>query len=198
MTTADDLAGYVVVDTAVGGVNRRNHPLPLEQFHPNGTPDCFRTWLRFTEGLATYTATHLSQDTGKPSVGGYPGPGLATFVPLDFDCREEPARALADARTFVRHFVATWGVDPRAVRVFFSGNKGISVEIPATLFGGFDPAPDVADRVKRLVVALTDGLDLPTLDWVIYEKMRLWRCPNTRHGVSRLFKIPLTIDELLA
>jgi hypothetical protein len=41
------------------------------------------------------------------------------------------------------------------------------------------------------------AVGLPTADFSIYETLRLWRIPNTRHGVSRLFKIPLTPEELL-
>jgi len=38
---------------------------------------------------------------------------------------------------------------------------------------------------------------MATLDLSIYDKMRLWRVPNTINGKSGLYKIPLTVEELL-
>jgi hypothetical protein len=87
-------------------------------------------------------------------------------------------------------------VDRRAIRYYFSGQKGVSLELPATLIGGLEPSPDLPERAKRFVRALAAGGAFATLDYVIYEKMRLWRVPNTRHGESGLYKIPLTWTEL--
>src|SRR5439155_10289748 len=37
-----------------------------------------------------------------------------------------------------------------------------------------------------------------TLDTTSYEKLRLWRWPNTINSKTRLYKVPLTVEELLA
>jgi len=37
---------------------------------------------------------------------------------------------------------------------------------------------------------------IKTADFAIYETLRLWRVPNTRHGGTGLFKIPLATNEL--
>ncbi len=183
------------IDTAKGGANRRNNVMRIADFHPDGGTDVYRTYLRFTEELKTYTTTNLN-GRGKPSVAKYPGPGLADFVPLDFDSEENLALALEDVRRFVEH-LDTLEVDRRSVRFYFSGMKGFAGEMPANLFGGFQPSTDITKRMRVLIERLTANLGLSTLDTAIYEPMRLWRVPNTRHGKSGLYKIPLTADEAM-
>jgi hypothetical protein len=136
-------AGFDFVDVAIGGVWRRNDVRKLNDLAAlvtsrNGTAvDCFATFLRFSDELPKYAAKNPSRTTGKPpSVSGFTGPALATFVPFDFDCEGDLAKALADARTFVRRLDAEYGVSGRAIRLYFSGYKGSSMELPAVLFGG--------------------------------------------------------------
>ncbi|PYR33175.1 MAG: hypothetical protein DMF90_21760, partial [Acidobacteria bacterium] len=186
---------FAFVDTAIGGAYNRNHVKRIDKFNPPpGTQDCYTTCLRFTDELLSYTQSN--RKTGKPSVSGYPGPALALFLPFDLDCGEDPTRALIDARRVVQHWMAQYDVPAKAIRVFFSGCKGFSVELPATLFGGFEPSVDVAERLKRLAACLGEGAE--TLDTTIYEKLRLWRWPNTINSKTRLYKVPLTVEELLA
>lgn len=186
---------FVFVDTAVGGAHRRNRVVRADAFAPpvDGV-DCFRTYLLYSDDLLAYLAVNRNA-TGKPSVRGYPGPSLALCVPLDFDDAADPGAALADARAFVRRFGARFDVPPQAVGAWFSGAKGFSLELPATLFGGFEPSPETAARLRALVGVLAEGL--PTLDETIYERVRLWRAENTINGKSGLYKIPLTAHELL-
>ena len=188
-------ADYLWVDTAMGGVNRRNHVMRREAFRPAvGAVDCYSTWALFTKDFFTYTQAHLSPQTGKPSVGGYPGPCWVETFNADFDAEDDPARALADTARFLRDLEATYGVPVAATRIHWSGNKGIHLELPASLFGITHPAPDLIDRLKQVAVVLLK--DYPTADFSIYEKLRLWRVANTRHSKSGLYKIPLTLEEL--
>lgn len=187
---------YVYVDTATGGAHNRNRVMKYSDFNPPvGTPDVFTTYLRFTEDLLDYTEGNLNPTTGKPSVGGYPGLALAEYLPLDFDDKKDPGRALAEAAHFVRVWEKEWGLPPEALRIFWSGMKGISVEVPAELFGGFEPSTDIAQKLGILADKMTPGAK--TLDTTIYEKMRLWRVPNTKHGASGLHKVTLPVEALL-
>src|SRR5213595_6840 len=74
-----DLADFLYVDTAVGGVDRRNHVMLLCRFAwPPGAREVFTTYLRFTRDLQDYAATNPSPTTGRPpSVANYPGPAYA-------------------------------------------------------------------------------------------------------------------------
>jgi hypothetical protein len=191
-----DNEDYLYVDTASYGVYNRNQVMKLSDYSPPAHAyDCFTTYLRFTEDLVYYVRENISPTTGKPSVSGYPGPALAEFLPFDFDDAQNPARAVAEAAHFVRVWEKDYGFPPEALRIYFSGMKGISIEIPSELFEGFEPSPDIADWLRHLATKMTPGAT--TLDTKIYEKLRLWRVPNTRHGGSGLYKIPLTAKELL-
>ncbi len=187
---------FVYVDTATDGFYNRNRVMKLNEYSPpRGASDCFTTYLRFTEDLLDYTRDNISPTTGKPSVAKYPGPAWATFLPFDFDDDKDPKRAIAEAAGCVRTWEDRWSLPPEALRIYWSGMKGISIEVPAELFGGFEASPDIANKLKAL--ALRMAPDAKTLDTTIYEKMRLWRVPNTKHSGIGLYKIPLTVEELL-
>jgi hypothetical protein len=187
---------FAYVDTAVFGVKNRNKVKPLGKFSPPSYAwDCFATWLRFREDLQDYTRENLSPQTGKPSVAGYPGPAWAEFLPFDFDDGRDPAKAVAEAAHFVRHWEKEWKISPEALRIYWSGMKGISIEVPGILFGGFEPCTEIAGYLRALAAMMAPNAE--TLDTKIYEKMRLWRVPNTKHGGSGLYKVRLTAKELL-
>lgn len=191
----DPAIAFAYVDTATGGVNRRNRVLRLADYRPPpAIADCFATYFRFAADIVDYAAGHRHPRTGGPSVAGYPGAAWTPSVYADFDCAADPDLARADAVAFVERLLAL-GAPETAIRAYWSGKKGFGVEIAAALFGGFAPSPDLADRVKAIALRLLDGL--PTADVAIYEKLRLLRLPNTRHGESRLFKIELALGELV-
>lgn len=193
---------YRFVEVAIGGKNRRNRVVSLEELgslitSTNGTPDILASLLRYTDDFARYTETHPSPSTGKPpSVADYDGPSLATCLPFDFDSKDDPAKALEDVRTLARRVHALYGVAATALRCFFSGSKGFHVEIPASLFGDFEPGTDTHERLRRGARALAG--DLRTIDFDIYTRVRLWRISGTKHGATGLYKIPLTTEELLS
>jgi hypothetical protein len=187
---------FAYVDTAVGGPQRRNHVVRLTDFAPpRDARDVFVTYCRFTRELVVYAEHNRSVAPHKrPSVAGYRGLAYASFLPVDFDCAENPDRARADALRCITKLSNEHDVPPAALRVFFSGQKGFALELPGALFGGFASAVDVALRLKHLATTLFPGC--PTLDMSIYEPLRLWRFPNSRHGTSHLFKTRLSVAEL--
>src|SRR5688572_15807461 len=88
----DTPAGFVYVDTATGGVGKRNCVLRLDTYRPPaGAADCFVTVLQFPEDLVRHAQATPSPTTGKPpSVASYRGPAFAAFVPFDFDDAADP------------------------------------------------------------------------------------------------------------
>jgi hypothetical protein len=193
-------AAFDHVEIAVGGANRRNVVLPvadalarIADARRRGVADIYATYHLFERRLADYAREH-GRD-GHPSVSGYPGPALPRCLPFDLDDEQDPARALDDARLLVRRLHDLHDVPAEALRIAFSGCKGISVELPAVLFGGFEPATDDGARLKAAARVIAEGF--ATADFVIYEKLRLWRCHNTVNSKSGLHKVPLTARELL-
>src|SRR4051794_17642195 len=132
---------FVYVDTAIGGPQKRNRVLRIDEFCPApGESDCYTTVLRFTQDFKDYAASNPSPSTGKPpSVAGYPGVAWAPFFPADFDYENDPARAAADATACLMRWEQDYGLPPDAVRIAFSGSKGIHLEIPAEMFDGVEP-----------------------------------------------------------
>jgi hypothetical protein len=184
---------FPYVDSAVGGVNKRNNVIRLDEYAPNGHVDCFRTYLRFPESFRAH-AEHNAQQEGRDSVKGYRGVAKADFVPLDYDDEHDQNRALEDVRRSLRVWEAKYDLPMDAVRIFFSGNKGFHLEIPEELCGGIRASKDIARKLKTLVAQLRE--DAQSLDADIYDTVRLWRTPNTRHGKTRLYKVPISTEEL--
>ncbi|MDQ3695601.1 MAG: YfjI family protein [Chloroflexota bacterium] len=185
------------VDTAIGGAHNRNHVCAFADFQPPAAArDVFTTYLRFPDSLPAYLATNRN-NKGQPSVSGYAGTAYAPRVVFDFDCAGDLAAAHRDAQAFAHVLSDAYDVPPGALHIAFSGAKGFSFELPGTLFGEFAPAPapELAARFKHLAVALADHMS--TLDVSIYDPVRLWRWLNTINGKSGLYKIALTVTELL-
>src|SRR5215203_2075663 len=122
--------GFPYVDVALGGVNRRNQVVRLDDFEPNGHIDCYRTFLRFPKEYKDH-AEGKARETGKPSVAGYHGLAIADFLPFDFDCERDPGKALRDACVFLRRLEAEYGAPLETLRCYFSGFKGFAIEVPA-------------------------------------------------------------------
>ena len=185
-----DTAAFVYVDTAFGGVDRRNKPRALANVRLNGVADCYVSHNRATDALVAWVATHAN-DKGNPTVAGFDGPTWAPDLHLDFDSQDDPGIALGWLRGVLDR-LESWGADLRAVRIYFSGNKGFHLEIPHTLFGGFAPAEDLHARMKRAATRILG--DIP-FDAAVYDRLRLWRLPNSKSGKTGLHKIRLTHTE---
>lgn len=184
------LTDYVWVDVAIGGVDRRNHPRRIDEVQLNGKADCYTSYQRATDYLATWVNNHTNRD-GKPTVAGFDGATWTPFLPLDFDCADNPGRALGWLRQMLDRLEAE-DVPLDAIRLYFSGRKGFGAEIPHTLFGGFEPGADLHSRLKRSAVELMGGIPF---DGSLYDKLRLWRIPNSLNSKGRRYKIQLTLAE---
>jgi len=197
------------IEVAIGGSYRRNRIICVDELsaaialagsHDFGPAmDCFSTFTRHGEDLRQWVARHRNAN-GRPTVTGYDGPAVADILPFDFDSAAAPELALADARVLVLQVLRKdHGVGPRTVGVYFSGAKGLSVEIPAASFGlrAFGPFRTTsALAAKQHAAAVALARYLPTTDWSLYSRGRLWRVPNTLHSKTGLYKIPLTPKEL--
>jgi hypothetical protein len=139
--SAVDVAEYVYVDTAYGGVDRRNIVRRLTEIRLNGLSDCYASHGRATEDLASWLAEHTNKD-GKPTVAGYNGLTWAPNLHLDFDAEGNLPLALTYLLRVLDR-LESWGVDLSSVRIYFSAAKGFHLEIPHTLFGAFAPAASV-------------------------------------------------------
>jgi hypothetical protein len=135
--------------------------------------------------------THVEVHRG---VGGYVGATGAPYIWLDFD----GVGALDDVRRlciFLEERMDEGG--NIAPLLFFSGNKGYHVGIAAE-HAAADPGPLFHTTAREFVSSLaSDAGAAATLDVGIYDAVRLFRAPNSRHPRTGLHKIPLEAAALL-
>ena len=178
------MKGFIYTEFAVG-VNDRGHIVTVHDVKrlvkQLGDPvDVFINTLLFDSTFAEYV-----KNTG--GVRGFHGPAYMPYFPIDIDGEG----SLEEAREIIR-FLKDRGVPVQCLRVFFSGMKGFHILIPNQLIGS-EPSENVSSYMRRFAeLLLGDDVDLS-----IYNHVRLFRYPNTRHGRSGLFKYELSIDQLM-
>ncbi|MCK4577393.1 MAG: primase alpha helix C-terminal domain-containing protein [Candidatus Marinimicrobia bacterium] len=177
---------YKFVDSAFGGLKRRNRVIELENLRLPADPvESYRTALRFDEAyLAHYSANNNS-------VRGYRGRACADNIFFDLD---SPDLSVSHSRgcNFLRHLDQQYDVPLDAISIYFSGCKGFHIELPATLLGGIEPSKDLPQRIKNFVLSFGDW----HFDERIYNHNRLWRITNSKNSKSGLYKIRLTAAEM--
>jgi hypothetical protein len=138
-------------------------------------------------------AAHLAR-TGSPA--GFGGATWAPYLWCDVD-RDETAggiaRALADTRRLVDTLDERYGV-PRGVLVpFVSGGKGFHLGIPTALWAPAASADFHA--VARQFVETVAAAAGVAVDTSVFDRVRAFRAPNSRHPKSGLHKrfVPVEI-----
>jgi hypothetical protein len=184
---------YKFVDSAVGGVNKRNNVRLLSD-QLTGT-DVYRTYFRYPQAFAD----HVRKTN---SVSGYNGFAYSDYFPIDIDEAGNPARALQSLREMVTKLEVRHDVNVNELWYFFSGSKGFHLYIPAAMIG-ITPSADIATHFKRFAQELLTPMNVK-YDSAIYDIVRLLRVANTINAKSGLFKIQLRpadiwreMDEIL-
>lgn len=114
---------------------------------------------------------------------------------LDFDSLDGYEKVKADALTALSYLKIVYHIEEQFVKVYYSGNKGIHIIVPAQIFG-FEPMPLLNGVFKTIALSIKSFTPNKTIDTQIYDNKRLFRIPNTIHEKSKLYKIPITVDEL--
>lgn len=164
--------------------------------------DCYKTYFSYPEEeMRTHFEREITDGNGrvikkKNSVADYPGSCDADDLPVDIDYADDLEKALQHTKEVALFLESKYDVDLNTLRFFYSGFKGFHIEIPKKLIG-FEPSESLNDIFKVMVLnnLLPEGV---TVDSSVYDKTRLWRIPNTINGKSKLYKIPLSRDELFS
>src|SRR5262245_18094384 len=190
----DDVATtFAYVDTALGGVNRRNHVQRLADVNfADPGPERYISHRRGNLALVEWTRSHTNA-VGNPTIEGYDGEGWDTSLPFDFDDRNDPSNALGWVRQFLLR-LEMQEVPLDALRFYFSGAKGFHVEVPHTLFGGFEPSAELHVYERAAAVELMGAIPF---DRAVYDKLRLWRLPNTLNAKGHRYKVQLSLHEVM-
>ncbi|MDP1561992.1 MAG: DNA primase [Pirellulaceae bacterium] len=128
------------------------------------------------------------------STRGYSGVCWSPWLWFDID-RDEIGAATADARRLAAMLVERFSMTGDELPVFYSGSKGFHIGLPTGLW---QPAPSnlfhlhcrrFAEQLARVAnVAIDSG---------VYDRVRAFRAPNSRHSKTGRYKRILTLDELL-
>jgi hypothetical protein len=136
---------------------------------------------------------HLDE-TG--SSKGYDGVCWTPFLWFDIDSPDDPECALRDARGLAAFLLQRYPdpLDEDDLLVFFSGSKGYHLGLPTF----WSPKPSIAcNRVARRFAEVIAAAARVTIDSGVYDKVRLFRAPNSKHPKTGLHKRRLTFAELL-
>jgi hypothetical protein len=111
---------------------------------------------------------------------------IADNILFDFDKDGDLEQAISDACVLVGRLMDS-GVSENAIGAYFSGNKGVHVQVKTNDLLSVQQFKDI-----------TYGLagDLPTFDRVVNNPSRIIRIENTKHKKSGLYKVRLDLSEL--
>lgn len=114
---------------------------------------------------------------------------------FDFDDVNNFENVRKDAIVVLSTIEIIFQIKKELVKIYFSGNKGIHLIIPAEILG-VTPSAELNCIYKYIATMAKNFTPNKTLDTQIYDNKRLFRIPNTKHEKSQLYKIPITVDEL--
>jgi hypothetical protein len=134
---------------------------------------------------------HLA-DTG--STREFDGPCWTPWLWFDLDA-DNLAAVLGEARRLAEGVLHRYrALDDDTLLLFFSGSKGFHIGLPVA----WGPAPSVTFHrtARRFAEALAATIGTK-IDTGVYDKVRLFRAPNSRHPKTGLHKRRLSLKELL-
>lgn len=129
------------------------------------------------------------------STKGYNGECGALWLWFDIDRERDIKAATSDARRLCSVLCERFKLDGDELLTFFSGSKGFHVGLPVSLW---EPEPSLTfNQVARRFAESIAEQGGVTIDTKVYDKVRAFRSPNSRHPKTGLHKRRLTFDELL-
>ena len=128
------------------------------------------------------------------STKGYSGPCWTRWLWWDIDHDGDLPAALEATRRLCGTLVDGLGVDPDDVLAFLSGSKGYHVGIPTALWSP-EPGGQFHRIARHFAEHVAKRADV-TIDTGVYDRVRCFRAPNSRHPKTGLYKRPLTLEEI--
>ena len=137
---------------------------------------------------------HLKATGG---VAGYAGPTWADWLPIDIDgVGPDPVADALDRTRRLLAWLESQGAGLEMLSCWFSGGKGFHVLLPNVGLRDARPGPRFHATARAFVARIGQASGCGP-DLAIYDAVRIFRAPNTRHAKTGLFKIPFRGDELL-
>jgi hypothetical protein len=129
------------------------------------------------------------------STKGYDGPCWGPYIWWDIDREDNLDAALLDARRLAASILHRYPtLDDDDLLLFFSGSKGAHVGLPLSWHA--EPSVSFHRTTRWFAQGLATSAGA-SIDAGVYDKVRLFRAPNSRHPKTGLHKRRLTLDELM-
>lgn len=155
----------------------------------NPERDYYRSIYYYNDEHFKRFYSKVIDDKGRETIAGCSGIEDVTTSRLvfDFDSENNLEAAKSDAIELCTRLINS-DIPQESIQICFSGNKGFGIEVDTD--STFTP-----QQFKNVVFSL--ARDLKTFDKTINNPSRVMRLPMTKHPESRLYKYPLTLDELM-
>ncbi len=129
------------------------------------------------------------------STKGYVGPCGASWLWWDIDRPEDLETARIDSARLAVTLRERYVVSDDDLLVFYSGFKGFHLGLPVSLW---HPSPGVGFHriARRFCEAVAEAAEV-AIDTGIYDAVRAFRAPNSRHPRTGLHKRCLPVDALM-
>lgn len=134
------------------------------------------------------------------STRGYNGPCWARWLWWDIDRPtssegDDIDAAVRDARALAAALVDRYRLDGDDLLIFFSGAKGFHVGLPTAIWEA-EPSGEFNKVARRFAERVAERLGI-AIDAGVYDKVRAFRAPNSRHPKTGRYKRRFSFDELL-
>jgi len=124
--------------------------------------------------------------------------GEAHLAPLYFDFDgDDLGQVTGEVLGLIGYLSDFLDLPPEATRLYYTGNRGLHVEVPEEALGVTAPTPDLTYAYGRWARALAERLELDTLDRSVYSCRRMWRQVGSRHARTGRYKVEVAPGELL-
>jgi len=129
------------------------------------------------------------------STKGYAGATWSPWLWFDID-RDDIDQATLEARRLAAGLVDRYKLDDDDLLAFFSGSKGYHLGLPLSVCGSPAPSQTFYKVCRRFAEATAASLSVG-VDAGVYDRVRAFRAPNSRHQKTGLHKRRLTFCELM-
>jgi len=159
----------------------RNEYIPYNQFF---------TRIKSLNCLDTYCSAYIYDNEKIEDANLYGN------LYLDFDDVNDINNAKEDIAHTLSFFKIVYQIPPEKMKIYFSGHKGFHLIVPSEILG-VQPRKDLNEIFKSIAEQIKTFSIHKTIDLKIYDNKRLFRVPNTINSSTGLYKIMLTVNELL-
>lgn len=128
------------------------------------------------------------------STKGYAGDCWSPWIWFDID-RDKLDVARWDCLKLVDLLLERYAIDADELLLFFSGSKGFHIGLPLSVCGLLPSMLTFNQVCRRLAERLAELAGIQ-IDVGVYDKVRAFRAPNSRHQKTNLYKTRFDLDAL--